>query len=153
MPLKISSYKELAAYVGKPLGISPYLTIDQDRIDKFAEATLDHQWIHTDPERAAQESDFGSTIAHGYLTLSLAPYFLGQILELSNIKMGVNYGLDALRFINPVKVGSRLRMHADLAELKDLRGTARAKINVNFEIEGELKPACVAEVTYLYQFG
>ena len=152
MSLTIGSYEELEAYIGKELGVSEYLKIEQDRINAFAEATLDYQWIHTDPERAARETEFGTSIAHGYLTVSLAPYMLGQILDLNNLKMGVNYGIDNLRFMSPVKCGSRLRLRAELAEMKNLRGTARAKIKLTFEIEGVEKPACVGEVTYLYQF-
>ena len=152
MALKISSYKQFETYIGKELGVSEYVIIDQARINNFAEATLDFQWIHTDPERAAKETEFGTTIAHGYLTLSMAPYLLGQIVEMANLKMGVNYGVDNLRFMSPVKCDSKVRMRAELAEMKNLRGTARAKIKITFEIEGVEKPACVGEVTYLYQF-
>ncbi|MCR9145177.1 MAG: MaoC family dehydratase [bacterium] len=152
MGLKISSYEQFETYIGKELGVSEYVQVDQARINAFAEATLDHQWIHTDPERAAKETEFGTTIAHGYLTLSMAPYLLGQIIELDNLKMGVNYGVDKLRFMSPVKCDSRVRMRAELSEMKNLRGTARAKIKITIEIEGVDKAACVGEVTYLYQF-
>lgn len=151
--ITIKTFEEMESYVGKELGVSEYLKVDQDMINKFADATLDHQWIHTDPERAAKESDFGGTIAHGYLTVSLAPYLLEQILDLPTLKMGVNYGIDNLRMTNPVKVNSRIRLKAELVELKNLRGTARSKIKLTWEIEGQEKPAAIGEVTYLYQFG
>lgn len=94
----LSSFAELAAYAGKEIGVSDYHTVTQEQVKKFADATLDHQWIHTDPDKAAKESPFGGTIAHGYLTLSMAPYLLSQILELKNIKMGINYGMEKLGF-------------------------------------------------------
>ncbi|RHX84309.1 MaoC family dehydratase [Leptospira stimsonii] len=148
----LSSFAELEAYTGKEIGVSDYHTITQEQVNRFADATLDHQWIHTDPERAAKESPFGTTIAHGYLTLSMAPYLLSQILELKNIKMGINYGMEKLRFLEPVKVGSKLRIRAELIELKDLRGTARMTLKMTFETEGSTKAAAVGEVIYLYQF-
>ncbi|PJZ75729.1 MaoC family dehydratase [Leptospira neocaledonica] len=150
--LVLSSFAELQAYEGKELGVSDAHEITQAQIDTFANATLDHQWIHTDPARAAKESPFGTTIAHGYLTLSMAPYLLSQILELRNIKMGINYGMEKLRFLDPVKVGSKLRLRAELVELKDLRGTARMTLKLSFEVEGAAKPAAIGEVIYLYQF-
>ncbi|TGJ98905.1 MaoC family dehydratase [Leptospira langatensis] len=150
--LVISSFAELQAYEGKVLGVSEPHEITQAQIDKFADATLDHQWIHTDPARAAKESPFGTTIAHGYLTLSMAPYLLSQILELKNIKMGINYGMEKLRFLDPVKVGSKLQLKAELVELKDLKGTARMTLKLSFEVVGAPKAAAVGEVIYLYQF-
>lgn len=148
----VRTFAEMESYVGKEFGVSDYHTVTQTQINQFADATLDHQWIHIDPARAAKESQFGSTIAHGYLTISLAPYLLSQILDLPNLKMGVNYGIDSLRFMNPVKVNAKIRLKAELLELKNLKGTARSKIKLTFEVEGEPKPVCVAEVTYLYQF-
>ncbi|BDA79866.1 acyl dehydratase [Leptospira kobayashii] len=150
--LVLSSYSELESYVGKELGVSEVHEITQEQINLFANATLDHQWIHTDPDRAAKESPFGTTIAHGYLTLSMAPFLLSQILELKNIKMGINYGIEKLRFLDPVKVGSKLKLRAELVELKDLRGTARMTLKLSFEVEGASKAAMVGEVVYLYQF-
>ncbi|TGN07039.1 MaoC family dehydratase [Leptospira ilyithenensis] len=150
--LVLSSYSELEAYVGKELGVSEVHEITQEQINLFANATLDHQWIHTDPDRAAKESPFGTTIAHGYLTLSMAPFLLSQIFELKNIKMGINYGIEKLRFLDPVKVGSKLKLRAELTELKDLRGTARMTLKLSFEVEGASKAAMVGEVVYLYQF-
>ncbi|WP_411821712.1 MaoC family dehydratase [Leptospira sp. 'Mane'] len=150
--LILSSYSELEAYVGKELGVSEAHEITQEQINVFGKATLDNQWIHTDPDRAAKESPFGTTIAHGYLTLSLAPFLLSQILELKNIKMGINYGIEKLRFLDPVKVGSKLKLRAELIELKNLRGTARMTLKLSFEVEGATKAALVGEVIYLYQF-
>ena len=108
--LIINSYDEFAEYLGKELGCSDWLQIDQDRINMFADATLDHQWIHVDVERAKEETPYKSTIAHGYLTLSVLPYLWAQIIEVRNIKMLVNYGMDKMRFGQPVITGSRVRM-------------------------------------------
>jgi len=108
--LVINSYDEFAAHLGQELGCSDWLQIDQDRINLFADATLDHQWIHVDVERAKEESQYHSTIAHGYLTLSVLPYLWAQIIEVNNIKMLVNYGMDKMRFGQPVVTGSRVRM-------------------------------------------
>ena len=112
--LKIHSFEEYKAYEGKELGTSDYLKITQEQIDKFADATLDHQWIHTDQEKAKKESPFKNTIAHGYLTLSVLPYLWGQVVEVKNNKMMVNYGIDNLKFITPVLVDSELRLKASL---------------------------------------
>lgn len=148
----VSSLKELEALVGQELGLSDYHTITQEQIQTFADATLDQQWIHTDPERCAKESPFGAAIAHGYLTMSLAPYLLSQILKPENLKMGINYGMEKLRFLDPVKVDSRIRLRAELADVKNLRGTAKITLKLTFEIENNDKPAAIAEVIYLYQF-
>ncbi|WP_034274709.1 MaoC family dehydratase [Haloechinothrix halophila] len=136
---------ELEKAVGTHLGYSDWHTITQERINLFAEATGDHQWIHTDPEKAAQ-GPFGSTIAHGYLTLSLIPMLVWQIYKVDGLKMGVNYGSNKVRFPAPVPVDSRVRAGAELVELKRGDDGAQAMVRVTIEIEGGDKPACVAEV-------
>ncbi|QKL03997.1 MaoC family dehydratase [Pseudomonas sp. NY5710] len=137
---------ELSQYVGKELGRSAWLKIDQQRINLFAEATGDFQFIHVDPEKAAQ-TPFGSTIAHGFLTLSLIPKLIEDILVLpQGMKMVVNYGLDSVRFIQPVKVNSQVRLKVDLAEVSEKRpGQWLLKAIATLEIEGEAKPAYIAE--------
>ena len=140
-----ASPEELKGAVGKPLGVSEWLEIDQKRIDLFAEATGDHQWIHVDPERAKQ-GPFGATIAHGYLTLSLVNSFLPQIVEVRGIAMGINYGADRLRFPAPVPIGSRIRGSAEVVSAEDTKdGAVQAKVRVTIEIEGSDKPACVID--------
>ena len=135
---------ELHAAVGRHLGHSEWLRIDQQRIDRFADATGDHQWIHVDAERAAA-GPFGCTIAHGYLTLALANHFLPQIVEVTGFALGVNYGTGRVRFAAPVRVGSRLRAGAVLTAVTDVTGGLQATITVTIEIEGADKPACVVE--------
>ena len=136
---------ELEKAVGRSLGESDWLEIDQKRIDLFAEATGDHQWIHVDPERA-KEGPFGTTIAHGYLTQSLVNHFLPQIVEVRGISMGVNYGADRVRFPAPVPVGSRVRGGGELLEVERVKGGAvQAKIRVTVEIEGGERPGCVID--------
>ncbi len=135
----------LLSSVGKDLGTSDWLEIDQTRIDTFADATGDHQWIHVDPERA-KNGPFGSTIAHGYLTMSLVNLFLPQIMEVQNVSMGVNYGADKLRFPAPVPVGSRIRGRGELIEAEEVKGGAiQAKVRVTVEIDGTDRPACVVD--------
>jgi acyl dehydratase len=134
----------LRAAVGQHLGYSDWLEITQERIDLFAEATGDHQWIHVDPERAAA-GPFGATIAHGYLTLSLSNALLPQIMEVRGISMGVNYGVNKVRFPAPVKVGSRIRAGAELVAVEEIAGGVQTTILVTIEIEGGEKPACVIE--------
>ncbi len=148
----INNYKEFETYVGKVIGISDYFQITQKQVNNFAEATLDHQWIHTDPERAKTESPFGQTIAHGYLTLSLLPYLWEQIVEFRNVKMMINYGIEKLRFRQPVIVGQRVRVKVSLQTLQDLRGVTKAQMLVEMEIEGENKPAFDTTITFLYHF-
>ncbi len=147
----ISSYKEFNKFLGKELGTSEYLPISQDRINKFADATLDYQWIHTDAERAAK-SPFGSTIAHGYLTLSVLPHLWEQIAEIRNIKMMVNYGIESLKFAEPVLVNDELRLHASLESLTDLRGITKCILGVKLEVKGKKKPAIKAKLVFLYHF-
>ena len=139
--LVINSYDEFAAHLGEELGASEWLQVDQERINLFADATLDHQWIHVDVERAKQESQYKSTIAHGYLTLSLLPYMWDQIIEVNNIKMLVNYGMDKMRFGLPVITGSRVRLVTKLHNIQNLRGICKAEIDFKIEIEGQRKPA------------
>ena len=147
----IKSHEEFAQYAGQELGISDYLKIDQERINAFAEATIDHQWIHTDPERA-KESAFGGTIAHGYLTLSLLPYFWEQIADIRNIKMMVNYGIEKLKFSQPVMVGDEIRLKVKLNSLINLRGITKCHLDVRLEINGQQKPALTGEMIFLYHF-
>jgi acyl dehydratase len=150
--LIINSYDEFAAYEGKQLGTSEWLTVDQDRINQFADATLDHQWIHVDVERAQRESTYKSTIAHGYLTLSLLPHLWEEIIEVNHLKMMVNYGMDNMRFGIPVITGSRIRLVAKLAKIENLRGICKAYIDFTIEIEGQRKPALKGQAQFLYYF-
>ncbi|MDF1547391.1 MAG: MaoC family dehydratase [Bacteroidales bacterium] len=150
--LTIGSYDEFEKYVGKELGVSEYLQITQDQINKFADATLDHQWIHTDPERAKTESPFKSTIAHGYLTISVLPHLWEQIVDFKNVKLMVNYGIEKLKFNQAVLVNNELRMRAKLVDLKNLRGTTKATLGIFIEIKDNPKPALEAEIVFLYHF-
>ena len=150
--LRIKNFKGLQEYEGKELGVSPYHTITQEQINKFAEATLDHQWIHLDQERAQAESPFGGTIAHGYLTVSLLPYLWTRIVSIENIKLQVNYAIESLRFNQAVVVNSQVRLRARLLSLKNLRGIAKAQIEVTMEIEDSDKPAFTGTITFLYHF-
>ena len=150
--MEINSSEEFAAHLGEEIGTSEWLTVDQDRINQFADATLDHQWIHVDVERAKAESPYKSTIVHGYLTLSLLPYFWNQIIKVNNLKMLVNYGMDKMRFGQAVPVGSRLRMVTKLHEIANLRGICKASIAFKIEIEGQRKPALEGIATFLYYF-
>ena len=139
-------------YVGKELGTSEYLQISQERINKFADATLDHQWIHTNPERAASESPFKKTIAHGYLALSVIPYLWEQIAEINNIKMLINYGIEKLKFNQPVLVDDEVRLKVTLESLTDLRGITKAQLLAELEIKNNKKPAFTATIIFLYHF-
>ena len=148
--LVINSYDEFASHLGEKLGTSEWLLVDQERINMFADATLDHQWIHVDVERAKQESPYKSTIAHGYLTLSLLPYMWDQIIEVNNLKMMVNYGMDKMKFGQPVITGSRVRLVTYLQSIINLRGTCKAEIKFVIEIEDAKKPALEGVATFLY---
>jgi acyl dehydratase len=141
-----SSVEQLQQAVGEELGTSDWVLIEQDRVDRFAEATDDHQWIHVDPERAAA-GPFGGTIAHGYLTLSLLPRFGWEIYKIENVTTAINYGLNRVRFIHPVRVGSRIRSTATLVSVTEVPGGAQLVVSqrVDVEVEGKAKPACVAE--------
>lgn len=142
---------ELRAAVGEDLGYSEWITIDQPRIDTFADATDDHQWIHVDPAQAAQ-GPFGGTVAHGFLTVALMPAFGWQTFEVRGISSTVNYGLNKVRFPAPVPVDSRLRAHSSLADVSDVTGGVQVTISGTVEIEDHPKPACVAEVILRYLF-
>lgn len=144
-----SSIDELLTAVGEQLGTSDWLEITQEQVNLFADATGDHQWIHVDAERA-KEGPFGGTIAHGYLTLSLLPQLMHQVYHVEGVRMGINYGLNKVRFPAPVPVGSRLRATAVLSEVKPVTGGAQSEATVTIEIEGSDKPACVAESVVRY---
>jgi acyl dehydratase len=135
---------DLAPLVGQPLGSSGWVSIDQARIDQFAQATGDHQWIHVDPVRAAA-GPFGAPIAHGFLTLSLLPMLFESGFAVADVRMGVNYGLNRVRFVTPVRVGSRVRAHFKLLSFEPLEGGAQLTVEATIELEGSAKPACVAE--------
>ncbi|MEW5808912.1 MAG: MaoC family dehydratase [Actinomycetota bacterium] len=140
-------FRDLAEFVaaeGSQLGPTEWLEITQDRVDRFAEATEDHQWIHVDPERAAG-GPFGGTIAHGLLTLSLLPYFTHQLYTVDNVAMAINYGYNKVRFITPVRVGARLRARAQISTVNKLDNAVQAALAVTVEIEGSEKPAAIAE--------
>ena len=150
--LVINSYAEFESHLGEELGVSDWLEVTQERINLFADATLDHQWIHVDVERAKEESPHKSTIAHGYLTLSLLPYLWGQIIQVNNIKMLVNYGMDQMRFGQAVVTGSRVRMRTKLHNIQNLRGICKTEIAFKIEIEGQRKPALEGIASFLYYF-
>jgi acyl dehydratase len=135
---------ELRAAVGSQLGVSDWVTVDQSQIDTFADATFDHQWIHVDEERA-KAGPFGGTIAHGFLTLSLLPHFVGQTYRIEGTKMGVNYGLNRVRFTAPLPVGSKVRGSIELVDVTDVSGGVQMTTKVTVEIEGSERPALVAE--------
>ncbi len=135
--------------VGQHLGHSDWHLVDQAQVDLFADATGDHQWIHVDPDRA-KSGPFGGTIAHGYLTLSLAPVLLGEVLHVDGISLGVNYGCNKVRFPSPVPVGSRLRLGATLVSVEEVAGGVQVVLDLVLETEGSSKPSCVAQVVYRY---
>ena len=139
----------LKAKVGEHLGYSDYVEITQEQVNQFADATGDHQWIHIDVERA-KAGPFGGPIAHGYLTLSLGPALSPQIMAVTGVAMGVNYGCNKVRFPSPVPVGSKLRLGAKLLEVEDVAGGAQVTMEFTFEVEGAPKPSCVAEVVFRY---
>lgn len=152
MAARSFSLAELKDMKGQEIGVSDWHLVTQQEIDTFADATHDHQWIHVDPERAKKESPFGGPIAHGYYTLSLAPYLVEQVLAVTGIRMGVNYGLNKLRFTGPVRIGKKVRAKVALADFEEIAGGAGAQVTLGltFEVDGEAKPACVAEVIYRY---
>jgi acyl dehydratase len=151
-PLIISSHKEFETYLGKELGVSQYHKITQGQINQFADATLDHQWIHINPEKAAVETAFKSTIAHGYLTLSLVPHLWDQIAEFHNIKMMINYGIEKLKFNQPVLVNQEVRLRAKLHSIVNLRGITKFEVDVTLEIKDNAKPAFNGLLVFLYHF-
>jgi acyl dehydratase len=150
--ITINNYEEFESYLGKDLGSSDWHSITQEQINKFADATLDHQWIHTNPEKAAIESPFKTTIAHGYLTLSLIPYLWKQIVSIQNLKMEINYGVEKLRFAQAVTVDSEVRLVVKLVSIANLRGITKANIGITLEIKDQKKPAFTGEVVFLYHF-
>ncbi len=149
MTTTIDGIDGLKKRVGDHLGYSEWHEVTQEQVNRFAEATGDHQWIHVDVERA-KAGPFGGPIAHGYLTLSLTPALLDEVLKVSGVSMGINYGLNKLRFPSPVPVGSKVRAGATLAEVEDVSGGVQVVLLVTFEIEGGAKPVCVAEVLFRY---
>ncbi|WP_420433691.1 MaoC family dehydratase [Candidatus Poriferisocius sp.] len=136
---------DLPAAVGQHLGYSDWMEITQERVNQFADATGDHQWIHIDPERAAAESPYGTTIAHGYLTLSLTNMFLPSLITVEQLSMGINYGVNKVRFPAPVPVGSKVRVGAELTSVDEITGGVQAVITITVEVEDSPKPACVVE--------
>ncbi len=152
LKLVINSYEEFSEFEGKEIGTSGYLKITQEIINKFADATLDHQWIHTDPERAESESQFKTTIAHGYLTLSILPYLWEQIIEVNNIKMQVNYGIEKFKFGEAVRVNDEVRLKVTVSSIKDLRGICKAEMKATLEIKDRKKPAYTGNIIFLYHF-
>jgi len=148
----INSFEELEKCVGKELGVSDYITISQEQINLFADATLDHQWIHVDAEKAKTESPYKTTIAHGYLNLSILPYLWEQVVQVNNSKLTVNYGIEKLRFNQPVLVDSQVRIRASLKSLINLRGISKAEIQVSLEIKDVKKTALDATIVFLYHF-
>jgi acyl dehydratase len=148
----IGCFDDLERMVGKELGVSEYHQITQEQIDRFAAATLDFQWIHTQPERAKVESPFQSTIAHGYLTLSLLPYLWDQIVEVHNLKLMVNYGIEKMKFNQAVVVDSRVRLRASVVSVTNLRGIVKAQLHATLEIEGGKKSAYDTDIIFLYHF-
>jgi acyl dehydratase len=141
---------ELPSLKGKDLGTSPWIEVTQDRVNTFADATDDHQWIHVDVERAKKESPFGGPIAHGYLTLSLLIPLWSQVLTVTDATMGVNYGLNKVRFPSPVPVGGKIRLRATLTDVEEIKGGLQLTVSAVIEREGDDKPACVAEPVFRF---
>lgn len=150
--LIINNFEEYQSHLGQELGVSNWHKIDQDQINKFADATFDHQWIHVDKEKAANEGPFKATIAHGYLTLSLIPYLWKQIADVRNIKMEINYGIESFKFGQPVLVDSEVQLKAKLISIANLRGTTKVVIEATLAIKDQPKPAYVGNVVFLYHF-
>ena len=150
MAVRMVEFKDVNSMVGRELGVSEWHLVTQEEINKFADTTYDHQWIHIDVERAKKESPFGGPIAHGYYTLSLAPHLMSQIWGVNDVKMGVNYGLNKLRFPSPVMIGKRVRARATLNNVEDVAGGIQVAVGISFEVEGSDKPVCVAEGLYRY---
>lgn len=150
--LTINNYEDYKSYEGKLLGLSEWHKIDQKQINSFADATLDHQWIHVDKEKAESEGPFQSTIAHGYLTLSLIPYLWKQIAEVRNVKMEINYGIENLKFGQAVLVNSEVQLQAKVKSVTNLRGVIKVIIEATLLIKDNTKPAYVGDVIFLYHF-
>ena len=152
MPIVFDSADALLAAVGRDLGATEWMTVTQERVNTFADATDDHQWIHVDPVKA-KDGPFGACVAHGYLTLSLAARFMPQLIEVRNMKMGVNYGCDKVRFPAPVRVGARIRGRGELVAVERARdGGLQSTLRLTVEIENEAKPACVVDTISRYYF-
>ncbi|MCC5794558.1 MAG: MaoC family dehydratase [Chromatiales bacterium] len=149
----VSSIEDIKVLEGQEVGVSDWLLVDQKRIDLFAEATDDHQWIHTDPERARAELPIGGTIAHGYLLVSLTPRMLEDFVEFRGVTRVINYGLNKVRFKNMVASGKRIRMRSVLLSCRQRAGGAQVILENTIEIEGETRPACISESIALYFFG
>ena len=150
-PLIIPDVAALAQFEGRDLGMTDWHSIDQAKIDAFAEATGDHQWIHVDPERARRESPFGTTIAHGYLTISLLPALLPELVRVERCSQIVNSGIESLRLREPVPAGSRIRLGATLRSVRPMKGGAsRVSLSIRVELEDAKRPACTGEVVYVY---
>lgn len=145
--IEVQNLQEL---VGQELGVSSWYTVSQDEINLFADATHDYQWIHVDVERAQRESPFGGPIAHGYYTLSLAPFLMSQAVVITGVRMGINYGLDKLRFPAPLKIGESVRLRVRLLKVEDVPGGVQALMQLTWEVKAGNKPACVAEALYRY---
>ena len=150
--IKVGSFEEFEKYVGQELGVSNYLKISQERINLFADATLDHQWIHTNPERAKVESPFKSTIAHGYLTLSILPHLWDDIMEVNNVQSMINYGIENLRFQEAVLVDDEVRLCVTLKSVRNLRGVVKTEMDVKLEIKDKKNPAYTGTIVFLYNF-
>lgn len=150
--ITINNFEEYESHLGKEIGLSQWHTIDQNQINQFADATLDHQWIHVDKEKAEREGPFKATIAHGYLTLSLIPYLWKQIADVRNIKMEINYGIENFKFGQPVLVNSEVQLKAKLKSIANLRGTTKVVIEATLTIKDEKKPAYTGDVVFLYHF-
>jgi len=150
--LTINNYEDYKSYEGKLLGLSEWHKIDQQQINSFADATLDHQWIHVDKEKAESEGPFKSTIAHGYLTLSLIPYLWKQIAEVRNVKMEINYGIENLKFGQAVLVDSEVQLQAKVKSVNNLRGVIKVIIEATLLIKDNAKPAYIGDVIFLYHF-
>ena len=148
----INSFEEYKSYEGKIIGTSKWHQINQQQINKFAESTLDFQWIHVDQQKAKNDGPFGSTIAHGYLTLSLIPYLWKQIADVRNVKMEINYGIENFKFGQAVPVDGEVRLQATAKSITNLRGTVKAVIQAKLSIKGQDKPAYVGDVIFLYHF-
>lgn len=149
-PRIVRTIDEAKALVGQEIGVSDWVTVDQPRIDKFADATDDHQWIHTDVARAAREMPGGTTIAHGYLLLSLMPALMDMVVSMPTLQRAINYGLNKVRFKNPVPAGSRVRLRSVLLQAQKRAGALQVILENTLEVEGQDRPACVAEVIALY---
>ena len=152
-PITVDGVEGVKSLVGRQLGPTDWVEVTQEMVDLFADATGDHQWIHVDVERATRESPFGGPVAHGFLTLSLIPRFLPQLVRFTGFGMGVNYGLEKVRFPSPVPVGSKVRLTATLTNIEDIAGGKQLTFSCVIEREGGDKPVCIAEPVYRYYGG